>query len=43
MKGDRPVRQVWAATRPAIADQPPVRAMLEHLDDAARHFVTDGG
>jgi len=43
VKGDRPVRQVWAATRRAIVDQAPVRAMLDHLEDAARHFDTDGG
>jgi DNA-binding transcriptional LysR family regulator len=43
VKGDQPVRQVWAATRPAIAEQAPVQAMLEFLRQAAKHFATDGG
>jgi DNA-binding transcriptional LysR family regulator len=43
VKGDQPVRQVWATTRPAIAEQPAVQAMLEFLRQAAEHFATDGG
>jgi DNA-binding transcriptional LysR family regulator len=43
VKGDQPVRQVWATTRPAIAGQPAVQAMLEFLRQAAEHFATDGG
>jgi DNA-binding transcriptional LysR family regulator len=39
LKGDQPVRQVWSATRAAIADQVPVRTMLDDLDWAARQFV----
>jgi DNA-binding transcriptional LysR family regulator len=43
VKGDQPVRQVWAATRPAIAGQPPVLAMVEFLRQAAANFAADGG
>lgn len=39
VKGEQPVRQVWAATRPAIADQVPVRAMLDDLERSARRFA----
>jgi DNA-binding transcriptional LysR family regulator len=39
LKGEQPVRQVWSATRTAIADQVPVRTMLDDLDWAARQFV----
>ena len=43
VKGDQPVRQVWAATRPAIAEQPPVRAMVEFLRQAAADFAAESG
>ena len=39
LKGEQPVREVWAATRPAIAGQVPVRAMLDDLEEAAREFL----
>ncbi len=39
VKGEQPVRQVWAATRDAIADQVPVRTMLDVLEWAARQFT----
>jgi DNA-binding transcriptional LysR family regulator len=39
VKGEQPVRQVWSATRAAIADQVPVSTMLDDLDWAARRFV----
>jgi len=39
VKGEQPVRHVWAATRAAIADQVPVSAMLDALEDAARRFT----
>jgi DNA-binding transcriptional LysR family regulator len=39
LKGEQPVRQVWSATRAAIADQVPVSTMLDDLDWAARRFV----
>ena len=39
VKGEQPVRQVWAATREAIADQVPVRTMLDDLEWAARQFT----
>ena len=39
VKGEQPVRQVWSATRAAIADQVPVRTMLDDLESAARQFV----
>lgn len=39
VKGDQPVREVWAATRVAIADQLPVRAMMACLGQSAREFM----
>jgi DNA-binding transcriptional LysR family regulator len=39
VKGEQPVREVWAATRAAIADQVPVSTMLDDLEVAARRFV----
>ena len=39
--GAQPARQVWATTRPAVADQAPVRAMLACLQSAAVEFVRD--
>jgi len=39
VKGEQPVRQVWSATRAAIADQVPVSTMLDDLEWAARQFV----
>ncbi len=41
LRGTQPVRQVWALTRPAVADQVPVRAMLSCLISAAHRFVRD--
>ena len=43
VKGDQPVRQVWAATRPAIAGQPAVQAMVEFLRQAAAELRRRGG
>jgi DNA-binding transcriptional LysR family regulator len=43
VRGDQPVRQVWAAARPAIAEQPSVRAMVGFLRQAAAQFAADGG
>jgi DNA-binding transcriptional LysR family regulator len=39
VKGDQPLRQVWAVTRPAIAGQAPVAAMMTALEQAARSFM----
>ena len=39
VKGEQPVREVWAATRPAIAEQVPVQAMLVALEAAALQFA----
>jgi DNA-binding transcriptional LysR family regulator len=39
VKGEQPVRHVWAATREVIADQVPVRRMLDDLEWAAQQFV----
>jgi DNA-binding transcriptional LysR family regulator len=39
VKGEPPVRQVWAASRPTMADQVPVRAMLDALEGAAQRFL----
>lgn len=39
-KGEQPVREVWAVTRSAIADLPPVRAMLDALEWAAHAFLS---
>jgi len=39
IRGAQPVREVWAATRTALADELPVRAMLDELESAARRFV----
>jgi len=36
--GQQPARQVWAATRAALADQLPVREMLKALEGSARQF-----
>jgi DNA-binding transcriptional LysR family regulator len=41
VKGHQPVRQVWAATRPALSGQPSVRAMVEFLRQAAAGFAAD--
>ena len=41
LKGIQPARQVWALTRPAIADQVPILAMLACLESAAKEFVRD--
>lgn len=41
LKGAQPERQVWAVTRPAVADEVPVRAMLACLRSAADEFVRD--
>jgi DNA-binding transcriptional LysR family regulator len=41
LEGAQPARQVWALTRPGIADQVPVLAMLSCLQDAAREFIRD--
>ncbi|MGD0984212.1 MAG: LysR family transcriptional regulator [Acidimicrobiales bacterium] len=41
LKGVQPARQVWAMTRPTIADQVPVLAMLACLESAANEFVRD--
>jgi DNA-binding transcriptional LysR family regulator len=41
LKNAQPARQVWALTRPAIADQVPVAAMLSCLQNAARAFIRD--
>jgi DNA-binding transcriptional LysR family regulator len=38
VKGAQPVREVWAVTRPAIAEQVPVRVMLAALEQAAEQF-----
>jgi DNA-binding transcriptional LysR family regulator len=40
VKGGQPAREVWAVTRPALAEQLPVRAMLDELQSSARQFVT---
>lgn len=39
VKGDQPLRQVWAVTRPAIAGQAPVAAMMRSLEEAAQSFM----
>ena len=41
IKGAQPARQVWAVTRPAVADQVPVLAMLACLEAAAKEFLRD--
>jgi DNA-binding transcriptional LysR family regulator len=41
VKGDQPVRQVWAATRPALSGQPAVQAMVEFLRQAAAGFAAE--
>jgi DNA-binding transcriptional LysR family regulator len=41
LKGAQPTRQVWAVTRPAVADQAAVGAMLACLQSAADEFVRD--
>jgi hypothetical protein len=41
LKGAQPARQVWAMTRPALAEQVPVLAMLACLESAANEFVRD--
>jgi DNA-binding transcriptional LysR family regulator len=41
LKGTQPVRQVWALTRPAVAEQLPALTMLSCLENAARRFVRD--
>jgi DNA-binding transcriptional LysR family regulator len=38
VSGDQPERQVWAATRTAIAAQLPVQEMLADLEEAGRKF-----
>jgi len=40
LSGEQPVRQVWAATRAAIAHQFPVEEMLRNLEVSAREFVS---
>lgn len=40
VKGGQPTREVWAVTRPALADLLPVRAMLDELHSSARRFIT---
>jgi DNA-binding transcriptional LysR family regulator len=39
LKGHQPVREVWAMTRPAIADQLQVRTMVESLAESAKNFL----
>jgi len=39
VKGEQPVREVWAATRPAIAGQLPVKAMMACLGQSAHDFM----
>lgn len=39
LRGEQPVREVWAATRPAIAEQVPVQVMLAALEAAALQFA----
>ncbi|HYA44701.1 MAG TPA: LysR family transcriptional regulator [Acidimicrobiales bacterium] len=39
VKGEQPVREVWAATRPVIADHLTVKAMLDDLEEAAHQFA----
>ena len=41
IKGAQPARQVWAVTRPAVADQVPVLSMLACLEAAAKEFLRD--
>ena len=41
IKGAQPARQVWAVTRPAVADQVPVLSMLACLEAAAEEFLRD--
>jgi DNA-binding transcriptional LysR family regulator len=41
LKGAQPARQVWAMTRPALAEQVPVLAMLACLESAANEFLRD--
>lgn len=36
LNGTQPVRHIWAVTRPSLADQIPIRAMLSCLDDVAK-------
>lgn len=38
LKGQQPVREIWAVTRPAIAERVPVQAMLGALKAAALQF-----
>jgi DNA-binding transcriptional LysR family regulator len=38
VKDARPVREVWAVSRPAIVDQPPVAALLASLREVADRF-----
>ncbi len=40
MKDVRAVREVFALTRPAIAAQAPVAAMIDCLRSSAQHFLT---
>jgi DNA-binding transcriptional LysR family regulator len=39
LKGEEPAREVWAATRSAIAGQVVVQAMLADLEESAQAFV----
>jgi DNA-binding transcriptional LysR family regulator len=41
LKNAQPARQVWALTRPGLADQVPVLAMLSCLQNAASEFIRD--
>jgi DNA-binding transcriptional LysR family regulator len=41
LKGTQPARQVWALTRPAIAEKVPVLAMLSCLKNAADEFIRE--
>ena len=41
LQGVQPARQVWAMTRPALAEQVPVLAMLACLESAANEFLRD--